>query len=234
NSATVYAGTMVSSVALSTGDPTGTLLKSTNGGTVWAPAGNGLPSIRVRALAIAPAAAPRGFLRTTRAGVYATQKFRASGTGINAGLFDSHIEALAIAATSPPTVYAGSAANGVFRTVSDAVGVCLPSSAALCLQGARFKIEVAWSAPSQGTSGVGQAIPLSADTGTFWFFDSANYELMVKVLDGRALNGHFWVFFGALSNVAYTITVTDTQTGAIKNYSNPNGTLASVADVLAF
>src|SRR5262249_17919783 len=152
------------------------------------------------------------------------KNFGASWTAQNGNLFDTHIEALAVAATSPSTVYAGSAASGVFRAISDAVGVCLPSATALCLQAGRFKGEVAWSAPSQGTSGAGQAIPLSADTGTFWFFDSANYELMIKVLDGRAVNGHFWVFFGALSNVAYTITVTDTQTGAIKNYSNPNGT----------
>ena len=57
---------------------------------------------------------------------------------------------------------------------------------------------------------------------------------MIKVLDGTSVNGHFWVFYGALSNVQYTITVTDTRTGAIKVYTNPFGTLASVADVLAF
>ncbi len=57
---------------------------------------------------------------------------------------------------------------------------------------------------------------------------------MVKVLDGRAVNNHFWVFYGALSDVQYTITVTDTQTGAVKVYSNTQGHLASVADVAAF
>jgi hypothetical protein len=31
-------------------------------------------------------------------------------------------------------------------------------------------------------------------------------EVLVKVLDGRAVNGKFWVFYGALSNVRYSVT----------------------------
>jgi len=53
-------------------------------------------------------------------------------------------------------------------------------------------------------------------------------------VDGRAFNNHYWVFYGALSDVAYTITVTDTQTGAVKTYENPSGHLASNADITAF
>jgi hypothetical protein len=56
----------------------------------------------------------------------------------------------------------------------------------------------------------------------------------VKVVDGRAFNGRYWVFYGALSDVEYTITVTDTLTGAVKTYFNPRGNLASVADTAAF
>jgi hypothetical protein len=44
----------------------------------------------------------------------------------------------------------------------------------------------------------------------------------------------FWLFYGALSNVEYTLTVTDTATGAVRTYHNPGGTFASVADVSAF
>jgi hypothetical protein len=59
-------------------------------------------------------------------------------------------------------------------------------------------------------------------------------ELVIKALDGRAVDGKFWIFYGALSDVHYTITVTDTQTGAVKTYTNPSGQLASVADTSAF
>jgi hypothetical protein len=48
------------------------------------------------------------------------------------------------------------------------------------------------------------------------------------------VDGHFWVFYGSLTNVEFTLTVTDTQTGAIKTYFNPQGQLASVADTSAF
>jgi len=48
-------------------------------------------------------------------------------------------------------------------------------------------------------------------------------ELLIKVVDGRAFNGHFWVFYGALSDVAYTVTVTDTTTGAVRTYVNRSG-----------
>jgi hypothetical protein len=77
-------------------------------------------------------------------------------------------------------------------------------------------------------------VPLTADTGYFWFFSSENVEAVVKVLDGRGLNGAFWVFYGALSSVQYTMTVTDTQTGLTRRYENPSGQLASVGDTNGF
>ena len=72
------------------------------------------------------------------------------------------------------------------------------------------------------------------DTGYFWFFGPENVEVVLKVLDGRPLNDRFWVFYGALSSVQYTLTVTDTETGQVKRYENPSGRLASVADTGAF
>lgn len=111
---------------------------------------------------------------------------------------------------------------------------CAPGSARLCVTQNRFQVQVDWRVPSQGRSGSGTAVPVTGDTGYFWFFDSANVELIIKVLDARVINGKFWVFYGALSNVEYTITVTDTETGAVKTYANPSGTLASIADTSAF
>ncbi len=110
---------------------------------------------------------------------------------------------------------------------------CQPSATNLCLNGGRFKVEATWRTPD-GRTGAGQAVGLSADTGTFWFFAPANVEAVVKVLDGRSLNGHFWVFYGALSNVEYTLTVTDTQSGLVRHYFNPVGEFASVGDTQAF
>jgi hypothetical protein len=102
----------------------------------------------------------------------------------------------------------------------------------LRLNGGRFRLEVEWE-DFRGRTGVGTPVLVTRDTGYFWFFNDSNVELIVKVLDGRAINNHFWVFYGALSNVAYTMTVTDTVTGASKTYSNPLSQFASVGDTRA-
>src|SRR5262249_5467309 len=101
-------------------------------------------------------------------------------------------------------------------------GGCAANATTLCLNSGRFKVQVTWTKPDS-TSGSGQAVGLTGDTGYFWFFSSNNVEMVIKVVDGRALNGKFWVFAGGLTNVNVVITVTDTQTGAVRTYVNPQG-----------
>ena len=112
-------------------------------------------------------------------------------------------------------------------------GPCVPGDTVLCLNGGRFRVEVEWE-DFQGGSGVGHTHPLTGDSGAFWFFRGSNLELFVKVLDGRAVNGRWWVFYGSLSNVPFTLTVTDTVTGTPKTYENPPRTFASRGDTTAF
>jgi ELWxxDGT repeat protein len=113
-------------------------------------------------------------------------------------------------------------------------GPCGGENAA-CLVGGRFEVEVTWSDPANpGRGGAGIPLPGTSDTASFWFFDAANEELLVKVLDGRHLNDRLWVYYGALSDVEYAIRVTDTDTGAVRTYRNPAGTLCGAGDVTAF
>ena len=116
--------------------------------------------------------------------------------------------------------------------LSEAAASCAAGATSLCLNGSRFQVQLNWKDFS-GKSGVGQAVPLTGDTGYFWFTAQSNVEVIVKVLDGRGLNGHFWVFYGALSNLEYTITVTDTQTGVRKTYTNPAKRFSSQGDTEA-
>jgi streptogramin lyase len=111
---------------------------------------------------------------------------------------------------------------------------CVPDGTTLCLQNARFQVKVDWDVTAQGQSGSGHTIPLTGDTGAFWFFTGNNIELVVKVVDGRQFNGHFWVFIGALSDVEYHVTVRDLQTDHVNAYVNQQGTLQSFADTAAF
>ena len=66
----------------------------------------------------------------------------------------------------------------------------------------------------------------SRDSAVFEFFDPANWEALIKILDGRAITDHFWVFFAAATNVGYTVTVTDTSCDEVKSYVNPLGVAA--------
>lgn len=112
---------------------------------------------------------------------------------------------------------------------------CLAGDSALCLNQSRFQVEVAWRTAS-GTSGTGQAVELTADSGYFWFFDADNVELVIKILDGCfAPFDTFWVFAAGLTDVEVEITVTDTLTNAVKTYNNPLGTpFQPVLDTSAF
>src|SRR5262249_29120801 len=133
-----------------------------------------------------------------------------------------------LASVADTTAFAGSGQAPAAPPVSGPPpaprGTCAAAAGDLCLED-RFRIEVTWKTAS-GSSGAATPVPLTSDTGYFWFFDPSSVELMVKILDGRTINGDFWVFYGALSNVAYTIKVTDTATGRTKTYTNPQGQLA--------
>ena len=100
---------------------------------------------------------------------------------------------------------------------------CAANDTTLCFDGGRFSVTAAYQAPG-GQPGAGHAVALTGESGYFWFFASTNVEAFVKVIDGCALNGHFWVFDAGLTNVKATLTVTDGQTGLARTYSNPQST----------
>lgn len=112
-------------------------------------------------------------------------------------------------------------------------GSCVPGDTRLCLTGGRFQVEAQWTA--NGSSGAGHAIPLTSDTGYFWFFADTNVEMVIKVLDACAYNQRFWVYAGGLTNVKVHLTVTDTRSGAVKTFDNPQGTaFRPIQDTSAF
>ncbi|MDQ2980541.1 MAG: hypothetical protein M3R62_15130, partial [Acidobacteriota bacterium] len=122
---------------------------------------------------------------------------------------------LLLAALAPGTAGASPPRLSGRPAPLSAAAPCVSGPTTLCLNNQRFKVEVRWK-DFQGNTGAGQAISLTGDTGYFWFFSSSNVELVVKVLDGRGINSSFWLFYGALSTVEYTMTVTDSVTGSVK------------------
>jgi Leucine-rich repeat (LRR) protein len=122
------------------------------------------------------------------------------------------------AASDPPQT---SGAGGASRHAAPVAGACATAGATLCVQQDRFAVTLTY---DTGTArGDGQAVQLTGDTGYHWFFDADNVEVVVKVLDGCALNGRFWVFAGGLTDVGVRLTVTDTATGQERIYVNELG-----------
>jgi hypothetical protein len=107
------------------------------------------------------------------------------------------------------------------------------AAGALCLAEGRFVVTATRRLPGSDPTAA-KPLPMTADTGAFWFFGPSNLELVIKVLDGRAVNGHFWVFFASLTDVEFDLEVLDTLSGERRTYHNKAGTLASRADIGAF
>ncbi|RPI27793.1 MAG: DUF11 domain-containing protein [Acidobacteria bacterium] len=105
----------------------------------------------------------------------------------------------------------------------------------LALHISRFLVEVDWTTPN-GTTGRGAPVTLpqgvpAANAGYLWFFDPANMELVLKIHDGREVNGHYWFFWGSLTDLQYTLKVTDIMSGQVKQYQGERGVQASGHDV---
>ncbi|HEX5716065.1 MAG TPA: hypothetical protein VF179_07900 [Thermoanaerobaculia bacterium] len=112
---------------------------------------------------------------------------------------------------------------------------CKPGPNVLCLKNNRFKVTAKWRTPT-GASGTARAVPLTADTGYFWFFQVSNVEFALKIVDGcAASNGRYWVFAGGLTNLQVDIIVEDTVKKKTKTYRNPQSTpFRPIQDVNAF
>jgi photosystem II stability/assembly factor-like uncharacterized protein len=212
-----------------------TILKSTDGGHHWstiARVPEPDPSITPAGLFIDPQVSTtlylahgNGVLRSTDGGV--------TWAPWNDGL-QSPVTALAFDPSTPAKVLVATREAGISARLTAGVSSpCIPDSTHLCLNGGRFRVEASWK-DFQGNTGVGKTLPLTNDTGAFWFFGPDNLELTVKVLDGRTFNGRFWVFYGSLTNVEFAFTVTDTVTQQQQTYRNPAGHFASAGDTSAF
>jgi len=112
-------------------------------------------------------------------------------------------------------------------------GACVPDAATLCIDDQpgdqRFKVQVPFhTSQGGGLSGNGNPVSLAGEgfnrAGLFWFFSADNPELLVKVLNGCGLDGHYWIFVSGATNAGLTVTVTDTATGHAWTRTNADGT----------
>jgi hypothetical protein len=160
-----------------------------------------------------------------------TMASRADTDAFPGGVFDGPLAAPAPASGAP----ASRAPNEPGQTTG-ALSPCggpVWCVTPLPLLDGRFLARVEWRV-DDGLYGYGNPHPFSRDTGLFSFFSPQNQEVALKVLDGRGVNGHFWVFFASLTDVEFDLVVVDSVTGEERTYHSPAGTMASRADVEAF
>ncbi len=97
-----------------------------------------------------------------------------------------------------------------------------PQNGTLSLLGGRFSATLSASNPRNGDTETGSAVAM---TDRFGYFslpgltgDSTFPEVAVKMIDFSAIDGRFWLFYTGLTNLDYTLTVTDSVTGAVRTY----------------
>jgi len=193
----------------------GGLYKSTDGGATWFPSG-AVPA-QVDEVTVDPFQRSRLYASSSRKGIFRSTDGGATWTPFDDGrLADLWIDKVVLDPVNPYLLYAATTGGGVLARAE------LQPGDSLRLNGDRFRVKMGW-ATGQGPTGPGFTKTLTGDTGYAWFFQESNVEVLLKVLNGCGLNGHFWVFAAGLTNVRTDITVADSLTGAVKIYHSPTG-----------
>ena len=114
-------------------------------------------------------------------------------------------------------------------------GSCAADEATRCLLDSRYAVTVEWRREGGEAASAPVAPEGTNDSALFAFFDPDNWEVLVKVLDGCSTNGHMWVYGASTTDLGYAIRVTDTVTGAVREYRNEPGRPApAIVDAKAF
>jgi hypothetical protein len=99
----------------------------------------------------------------------------------------------------------------------------------------RYRVGIAWRAPDGATGTAKPVAGGSEESALFSFFNADNWEVMVKVLDGCAINGNRWIFLSAATDVEFTLTVADLESDAAPYiHTSGPGLAPPLADTAAF
>jgi hypothetical protein len=111
------------------------------------------------------------------------------------------------------------------------------TTSALCLQ-TRFQITTKWRTnptPGTRTDGDGHVVVFGPDSGIFWFFNSNNWEVMVKAINACGLNSRYWIYSAATTDQFYRMEIFDFKGLKSKIYFNyPGAPAPALTDSSAF
>jgi hypothetical protein len=132
--------------------------------------------------------------------------------------------------------------NEATGTTQGQPGVCTPNANTVCLLSNRFRVKIDYvnpfsNPPNQpGTFLAARLDPAATnpDVALFGFDAAKAVEVVVRIVDARPFAPRFDVYYGGLTDVQYTVTITDTQTGKTKQYFNAVGQVGGGVDRSTF
>jgi photosystem II stability/assembly factor-like uncharacterized protein len=215
----------------------GGLRRSVDSGVTWSE--DKLSGALVYALAKDPRHSSSVFAGTSQ-GLYWTNDRGESWTRFEPALAEA-VRSIAVD-PSGRFLYAGTE-RGVF-TFERSFEVCRDGPDQLCLIGAKFQITLTAKHPQTGGLIKGRAIDEGDQFGYLSFpditGDPAVPEVFVKMVDARGApppyGGHAWVFHSSLTDLDYTLTVRETETGRVRTYTAADSAplTCGTADTSAF
>ena len=109
---------------------------------------------------------------------------------------------------------------------------CFEEETIDCLQKGRFELKAFFINSNERYQARVRDALIGDATTLFYFFSFNNPELMIKVIDGCGINGYYWVFASAATDLKYSFRIYDYLKQRFKSYSPRQGDL--VSDVSAF
>jgi hypothetical protein len=120
-------------------------------------------------------------------------------------------------------------------------GGCTATNNAVCLQNGRFKVSIDYVNPFANPPRPGSfltarltAVGSNPDTALFGFDSAQAVEVVVRIVDARPFAPRFDIYYGGLTDVEYTVTVTDTVTNKTRTYRNTVGQVGGGVDRTTF
>lgn len=119
---------------------------------------------------------------------------------------------------------------------------CTPTATAACLSDGRFRVSIAFvnqfANPPQPGNFLGRKLReglQNPDVAIFGISAPEAIEVVVRIQDARPFGlNRFDVYYGGLTDLEYTVTVTDTQKNVTKSYRNPPGVVGGAVDRTTF
>jgi hypothetical protein len=101
-----------------------------------------------------------------------------------------------------------------------------------------FDLTLAAHDPRTGNSGDGTVIGQNDVYGYFSIpavsGNAGNPEVIVKMVDATAIGANYWVFYGCMTDLEYTLSVKENATGVVKTYSKDAGKPCGQFDTSGF